>query len=191
MRRCNCTRAGVAVWTAALAALVVLAGHVPKAWAHDAFITASFDGVGSSVAQMFEHEEDEPFKGYAYISLTNTGTEPWGDLHLQIFQVPGFGSIVNVDFIVDSPYQPYSIPPRSMTWVVDNDYYDGTYGATLDLYFYDDPVLPGGQAQFVVYTDNTTDQVPFFGLLVYPTPIPEPATLLLLAAGSLLLISRR
>ncbi len=189
MKRCIHAPAGVAAW--ASAALIVLIGHVPRAWADDVVITASFDAVGSSAAQMFQHEEDEPFKGYAFISLTNTGDEPWGDLHLQIFQVPGFGSVVNVDFIVDSPYQPYSIPPRSMTWVVDNDYYDGAYGATLDLYFYDDPVLPGGLAQFVVYTDNTTDQVPFFGLLVYPTPIPEPASLLLLAMGGLLLVRRR
>jgi hypothetical protein len=188
MRRFTFVRAGVTVWTVTL---VLLISHGPQAWAHDAYITASFDAVGSSVAQLFEHEDADPFKGYAYISLTNTGTESWGDLHLQIFQVPGFGSVENVAFIADAPYEPYSIPPRAMTWVVDNDYYDGTYGATLDLYFYDDPVLPGGQAQFVVYTDNTADQVSFFGLLVYPTPIPEPASLLLLAAGSLLLVRRR
>ena len=56
-------------------------------------------------------------------------------------------------------------------------------GATLDLLFYGDPVLPSETVTFVVYSDNTIDNVSFFGTLYYPTPVPEPSTAVLLAGG--------
>jgi hypothetical protein len=44
-------------------------------------------------------------------------------------------------------------------------------------------VEPGQWASFHVYTDNTANELSFFGLAFYPTPIPEPGTFWLLGAG--------
>ena len=59
----------------------------------------------------------------------------------------------------------------------------------MDYYFASDPILPGQTRTFDFYTDNTTDNRPFFGIMMYPTP--EPATMGLLGIGSLLLLRRR
>jgi hypothetical protein len=160
----------------ALAAFFLAMGAAP-AWGHDFSLSTSFDCLGAGCAQSPTHDEADPFKGWANLTLTNTGTEDWGDLHLAIFQVTA-QTIENVDFIVSAPYQPTS-SQSGLTWSVDN----AAVGATLDLYFYSDPVQPGDTATFSVYTDNTTDQVDFFGTLFYPTPVPEPGTALLLASG--------
>ncbi|MCC7408737.1 MAG: PEP-CTERM sorting domain-containing protein [Phycisphaeraceae bacterium] len=165
-----------------LAASVLLAG---QARADDALINATFEGLGPEVVQEFTHEDAEPFKGTVMVNLQNTGTEPWGDFHFEIFGIPGFPSVANIDFVVDAPYQPTG-SQSGMTWAVDNV----SVGAKLDLYFYGDPVLPGETAQFVVFTDNA-DHVAFFGVAVYPTPVPEPATLVLMATGGLLTFRRR
>ena len=167
--------------------LVVLIGTM--AMASDMTIpgTIEFSGTGVDVAQEFEHEDADPWKGWAGVTVKNTGTEAWGDFHFKIFQVTG-ETVENVDFIISDPYGPIS----SQTFdsggiVVDNV----TIGATLDLYFYDDPILPGETATFTAYTDNTTDNVSFFGLAMYPTPVPEPATLTLLGLSGLALIRKR
>jgi hypothetical protein len=163
-----------------LAVFCFAIGAAP-ARADDVNLTTSFSCLGSvACEQQFEHEEAEPFKGWANLTLTNTGTEAWGDLHLMIFEVPGFGSVENVDFIVSAPFEPTKDGSSTgLTWVVDNV----TVGATLDLFFYSDPVLPTETVSFSIYTDNTTDQLSFFGLAFYPTPVPEPSTALLLAGG--------
>jgi hypothetical protein len=159
-----------------LTPLVLFLGTAPV-WADDMSVVADFDCVGSGVCeQTSEHEDADPFKGWANITVTNTGTEAWGDFHFLLFQVTN--PIDNVDFIVDSPYQPTS-SQSGLSWDVDND----VVGATLDLFFYSDPVLPSEVATFRIYTDNTTDQVSFFGMAFYPTPVPEPGTFALLAAG--------
>ena len=52
---------------------------------------------------------------------------------------------------------------------------------------YADPVLPGETAHFTVYTDNP-DHLSFFGVMLYPTPVPEPVpneSRLTLAGGTL------
>lgn len=165
-----------------LAASVLLAG---QARADDALINATFEGLGPEVVQQFTHEDAEPFKGTVTVNLQNTGTEPWGDFHFEIFGIPGFPSVANLDFVVSSPYQPTS-SQSGLTWVVDNV----SVGAKLDLYFYGDPVMPGETAQFAVYTNNV-DHVAFFGVAVYPTPVPEPATLVLMTVGGLLTFRRR
>jgi hypothetical protein len=44
--------------------------------------------------------------------------------------------------------------------------------AKIDLFFYGDPVLTGQTVSFSIYTDNTAQQVSFFGLKFNPTPAP-------------------
>ena len=149
-------------------------------------VNLTFDMELTGPPKAFDHEEAEPFKGWANITVTNTGTEAWGDFHFEIYEVVGFGTVENVDFIVDIPNQPVS-SQSGLTWTVDNV----AVGATLDLFFYSDPVLPNETATFNVYTDNTTDQLSFFGLMVHPTPVPEPATIILLSLGGLLLRRRK
>jgi len=123
--------------------------------------------------QSSEHADAAPFKGWVLLTVTNTGTEAWGDFHFELFQVTD--PIDNVFFDVSSPNEPTS--SQAITWSLSGD------GHSLDLFFYDDPVLPNDTATFNVYTDNTTDMVSYFGTLYYPTPIPEPGTFCLLAAG--------
>ena len=163
-----------------VAVLVVVAAPAP---ADNVSFTTSFSGTGPSAAQMIAHQEAAPYTGNAYITATNTGPQPWGDFHFQI--VPVFGNdVTNVDLVGDPPHPPTS-SQSPLTWTVDNT----VVGATLDLRYYGDPVLPGATATFTIYYDNR-DHLPFFGLWFYPTPVPEPGSLAILGLGVLLLRRR-
>jgi hypothetical protein len=153
-----------------LAALLFLAGATP-AWGHSFSVTTSFSCLGSDCSQSSQHQDEAPWKGWAYLTVTNTGSESWGDFHFELFQVTD--PIDNVFFDVASPNEPTS-NRTSLNWAVS----DG--GHTLDLYFYNDPVGAGETLNINVYTNNATDNVSFFGTLYYPTPIPEPGTAALL-----------
>lgn len=153
---------------------ILLVVATAPAWGHSFDITTTM-GLGD-IPQEFIHEDAEDFKGWLNLTITNTGDAAWGDFHFEFFQVSD--PIDNVHFDVSPGFEPIS-SQNGLFWTFDND----VVGATLDLYFYDDPVLPGEQATFSVYTDNTTDQVPFFGTIYYPTPVPAPAAFLLFGTG--------
>jgi len=166
-------------------ALVVFFCTAVSVFAHPEVIDTIFDGTGPGEAQSYVHEDQEPHAGWVTVNVTNNGTELWGDFHFEIYDPIGGQDISNVHFLVDPPYEPTSTQ-SPLWWVVDND----AIGATIDLFYYTDPVAPGESATFAVFTSNP-DMVSFFGLMIYPTPIPEPATLLLLGLGAAVAIRRR
>lgn len=156
--------------------LVVLAAPT---FADDAFIGSQDNPIelGSWVDQGFNHEDGSPFKGTAYVFVKNTSLNPWGDFHFKIFSYDG-SDVSNVDFKDASMggMDPISTQVGT-TWAIDNS----VVGAEMSLYFYGDPVLPGEFAAFQVYTDNTVG-MGNFGVCIWPSPVPEPSSLLALVS---------
>ncbi len=144
------------------------------------------DYVGNVDLEEVIHEEGltnpGEFKGWFNLTVKNTCTAEWGDFHFQLFEAPGFLS-PNTTFDIAG----LNAPTSSQTGMI---YALSLDEKSLNLSFYSDPVAPGETATFSVYTDNP-DHAAFFGVSFYPTPVPEPVSLLLLAAGFPLLRRRR
>lgn len=161
---------------------VVMAGY---AVAHDtSVIIESFSGTGAAVAVEYDHADQTPWAGWVKVEVTNTGTEAWGDFHFSIYEVTG--DVSNVEWKDASLGGNDPVSSQALdSWTIDN----AAYGATIDLFYYNDPILPTETATFEVYNVNP-DQVTFFGVAFHPTPVPEPAGLVLLALGALALRRR-
>jgi hypothetical protein len=177
------------LWLAVILPALVALAVSSAARADDAYWSGGIGGVGQGFTVDVVHNDGGLFKGWLNITATNTGTQPWGDFHFGIYDPIGGQDISNVGFL-DSTTVPPGFDPTStqspLTWTINNV----VVGATMDLYFYDDPVLGGETATFSVYTSNP-DHLSFFGVMIYPTPVPEPASLLMLGLGGLLLLRRR
>ncbi len=147
------------------------------AGAHDGIWTIDSLVLGQTVS--VEHADTGPWAGWVTATVTNTGTEAWGDFHFEIFQVGSYGPVDNVDWLVDALHTPWSTQTLdSNGWDIDND----VVGATIDLYFYGAPVAPGETATFSAYNVNP-DHVSFFGVKIFPTPVPLPGAALLYLSG--------
>lgn len=152
------------------------------ALAHDGYIGAVDNPIeiGDWGQQFFNHPDQDPWKGWAYVFVKNTSQEAWGDFHFKIFSYDG-SDISNVDFRDASMGGMNPISTQTLeSWTIDNN----VVGAEMSLYFYGDPVLPGEFAQFQVWTDNTASMTNF-GICIWPSPVPEPSSLLVLS-GSLM-----
>lgn len=170
-----------------LTVIAILVSAVCGFWvapvlADDGSETTSFTGVGPGVTQQVDHVDADPWKGYFTVTATNYSDGNWYDFHFGIKDIGWDPS--NVDIIVASPYEPTS-SQSGLTWSVDNSDPE----ATIDLYFYSDPVLQNETATFTIYTDNTVSKKNF-GVCFWPT-IPEPGTMSLLALAGLALLRRR
>ncbi|MBU0995318.1 MAG: hypothetical protein KJ737_22710 [Proteobacteria bacterium] len=178
--------AGLKLWMILLVVLLMGVASNPG-WAHN-FTISDLEIDGFYHVNLGEHVEADPWKGVLGLTVTNTGTEAWGDFHFGIFQVGNY-SIDNVFFDVSPPNQPTSTQ-AGLTWTVTN------FDHNLNLFFNSDPILPGDTATFNVFTDNTTDMVNAFGVYVYPSPVdtntvPLPSAIFLLVSGIMGLISYR
>jgi hypothetical protein len=173
-----------------IAVCLILAACVGPAVADDVYIGSAQDPIeldGLSASYEAQHEDGSPFKGWAFVTVKNTGGEAWGDFHFKIFAYPGGSTdISQVSFLdasmLDSLGNPGFNPISTQsgtTWSIDNN----VIGAEMSLYFYGDPVAPGDVATFSVYTDNTASMANF-GLMMWPSPVvPEPGSMLALATG--------
>ncbi len=154
---------------------------VSSAVADDWDLTGGFGVTGVDLAAEITHEDADPWSSWFNLSMGNWGDEPWGGFHLEIFDSMGGQDISNVvwlDYFFCEP----SSTQDGLSWEIDNP---GT-GSEIHLYFDDDPVMPGERAEFHVYTTNY-DKIPSFGVRLYPTAVPEPGSLALLALGAIAL----
>lgn len=134
----------------------------------------------------------EPTNGWVTIDVTNNTNFAWGDFHVEVFSCApstGCSSIDNVDFVDNhpsgSPLSPDS--DRSpFTYTIDNV----SVGATLDYFFYSDPIFTGGDTgQFKFKLDNPDGTL--FQLAVTPSVVPEPVSSTLFIVGAATLGFRR
>ena len=157
----------------ALLLVVSLFMIAPSAIAHDTeLIEWEFFTMDAETA---DHVDEYPWKGYAFVYAWNSTNIEWGDFHFKIV-----GQDVTNVLIMEDPAPTMSKPAGTYSWVVGTD---ANNNGTLDFYFYGNPVLPGEGVTFTFYTDNTANQNALFGLCGYPTPVPEPGSLIALSGG--------
>jgi hypothetical protein len=146
------------------------------------YTTIGSTGPGSAVT--ITHDDGDPWCGWIRVNAKNGTDAGWTGFHFEITDV-GY-DVANVDWVIDPPYEPVT-SMGVLSTTVDNS----ATGATVDFAF-DGEVAPDVYACFDVYVDNTTlPRADSFGVLFYPTGVPEPTVMVLLGFGGLALVLRR
>jgi hypothetical protein len=149
-----------------LAAITLLG--FSAALAHDA--DPIFVDLGLGESYDFGHEEEAPWKGTATITVTNTGTESWGNFHFQIFDPMFEGNYMDVIFTTGDGVYPMmngvTMDPANFEIVTAPNGY-----SQINLYFHEMPVNPTESVEFIVYTDNTASEHSFFGMMMWPSGV--------------------
>jgi hypothetical protein len=169
----------------------------PSAFAHDEEFgdednPYEIDWVGSSQTLDLDHNDMDPWKGWATIYMINICGEDWGDFHLEVRDIGwgcadvNFSETIAPELYIRTGVHTWDLV-EDLIWEVDND----AYNATLDMVFYDNPIEHGDIVKIKVYTDNHWSMYDWFRICAYPTPVPEPATLALLGLGAFVLLRKR
>lgn len=156
---------------------LVLAGFVLAATAGLAHDTELIEWTFTTLDPETDwHEDEYPWKGFAFVYAFNSTNWAWTDFH---FTIVG-QDVTGVKIAADPA--PTMSKPLSDYWTVIGT--DANGNGKLDYYFINNPVVPGEGVSFTFYTDNTDNMNAVFGLCGVPT-IPEPSSLLAMSGGLL------
>lgn len=167
-----------------ITSLAVLALSVPVLADTASVDYTEFAGTGIGFAQTTVHNPDlDPWKGFfQLVTVKNISDEAWGDFHFELIrEIDGF----DPSLVVFSAEQASWTSQSPSSYVISGDQ------LKLDFYFYGDAVEPEETVSFGVYTDNTAGDHNPFGVMYWPTPVPEPAAISMLVLGCGALVARR
>ena len=124
------------------------------------------------IPKEIEHVDESPYKGLLTLTITNIGTDAWGDFHFYLNpeETVVFGEGLG---------GPYMTGVSGFGSTYEDDFH------TLNFFFYGDPIETGEAATFTIYTDNTRDTYNSFSMSMEASPIPIPAAAWLLCSGLL------
>ena len=151
--------------------LLLLFGLVASAssvWAHDAEPISRDMELG--ITYYVDHSDQDDWKGTMELTIRNTGDIAWGDFH---FLLPDGGPVI---FGEDTDV-PAITSLADDLWDVDFSLYQ------LDFTFYDAPVGNDDSITFLIYTDNTQNNLPLFSVAMEASPVPIPAAAWLMCSG--------
>lgn len=170
--------------------MVVIMLMAAPAMAHDEIVYDTFmlSDVGEAAGGYIEHNDDSGWKGFVQLTVINTGDTAWDDFHFRIFEFDGDAN-TDVIFTAVDPDGLQDWTPRSTHTL--SDWVMGPEENALDLYFEDDPVYANGSVTFTIYTDNTSETQPMFGIGFFATPVPVPGSIILLFSGLTFFLSDR